>query len=492
MYKDVDKLIENLNDGQSELVGLERLKMLLQLLPTDEEQNTLNHYTGDSNALGQAEKFLLQLIKIADFKLRIEAMTFREEFDALMTDIEPDLDTLIQACKEVKSSSCLQRILFVLLHMGNYLNHGAVLGTLFKLNSLWKINDVRATKGNGRTLLHFVAQQVNNCWEELEKELAHIQDAAKLSFETLQSDLNDAFFQQFDSFSRSSKSRLSTATSLLKQIEEQRRELAIYFCENEKTFSMEECFKIFHAFVNRFKVASHVKNNQRANLLLAKAKKSSSKPPKIIKPNQGRLLEQTLLSSDPYTPTSKRPRHSISIPQQSLLQPAPISPRRSIVVLDSGQGQAVGHCSAGLPAGDNAPSLFKSSIKEEIESEKSSQPNNHLESFMDKALESTQITRFPVRPTEPITTSSTATIKPAKCPRKSTKNPKFLPKSLKMLLNYAKRLQFSAFHFPRRPAKDHISSTKSSTEPCRTHPILRKTPHPLPVCKKVMERLFPD
>jgi hypothetical protein len=42
------------------------------------QQNTLRHYTGDRNALGQAEKFLLELINIADFKLRIEAMTFRQ------------------------------------------------------------------------------------------------------------------------------------------------------------------------------------------------------------------------------------------------------------------------------------------------------------------------------------------------------------------------------------------------------------------------------
>uniref|UniRef100_A0A915D252 FH2 domain-containing protein n=1 Tax=Ditylenchus dipsaci TaxID=166011 RepID=A0A915D252_9BILA len=203
---------------------------------------------------------------------------------------------------EVKSSSCLQRILFVLLHMGNYLNYGAVLGNAvgFKLNSLWKIND---------------------------KELAHIQDAAKLSFETLQSDLNglqqriqnlekssskithkDAFFQQFDSFSRSSKSRLSTATSLLKQIEEQRRELAIYFCENEKTFSMEECFKIFHAFVNRFKVASH-ENNQRAEFSARKSEEVKQQATgKTSNPLKEDSLSKLLLSSDPYTPTSKRPR----------------------------------------------------------------------------------------------------------------------------------------------------------------------------------------
>lgn len=67
--------------------------------------------------------------------------------------------------------------ILVLLHMGNYLNYGAdnlsnavgytncypytIINSRkfrFKLNSLWKVYDVRAIRGNGRTLLHFIAQ----------------------------------------------------------------------------------------------------------------------------------------------------------------------------------------------------------------------------------------------------------------------------------------------------------------------------------------------
>lgn len=46
--------------------------------------------------------------------------------------------------------------------MGNYLNHGAVVGNAvgFKLNSLWKINELRAITKPGRTLLHLVAQVI--------------------------------------------------------------------------------------------------------------------------------------------------------------------------------------------------------------------------------------------------------------------------------------------------------------------------------------------
>jgi hypothetical protein len=59
------------------------------------------------------------------------------------------------------SSSLLRKVLYILLHLGNYLNHGAGAGNAlgFRLNSLWKVEDVKAIGGKGRnTLLHFVAQ----------------------------------------------------------------------------------------------------------------------------------------------------------------------------------------------------------------------------------------------------------------------------------------------------------------------------------------------
>lgn len=121
-------------------------------------------------------------MKIPEFKLRIEAMTLRQEFDAIMADIELDQNVLITACQgtldyvfkflikfnknilELKLSESLRKVLYVLLHIGNYLNHGAALGNAFgfKLSSLWKINELRATskttKESPRTLFHFVAQ----------------------------------------------------------------------------------------------------------------------------------------------------------------------------------------------------------------------------------------------------------------------------------------------------------------------------------------------
>ncbi|KAI1721561.1 formin homology 2 domain-containing protein [Ditylenchus destructor] len=430
MYKEVEKLIENLDKGEAELIGLDSLKMLLQLLPTDEEQQTLRHYTGDRNVLGQAERFLIELIGIPNYKLRIECMTFQQEFDSFKTEIEPDLDTLISACKELKASRCLQKILYVLLHMGNYLNYGAdnlcnAVGKFrFKLNSLWKIYDVRAIRGNGRTLLHFIAQQVENCWEELEKELAHIPESAKLSFETIQGDLvgfqkriqlldnnsskqQDDFFRQFRDFIENSKSQLSNSLDKLKLIERLRSELAAYFCENEKSFSMEECFKIFNAFINRFKIAS-IENNQRAEIASRKAEDTKLLlPTSTPDPAKMKSLNNFLLASSSDTPLSKRPRHSISSSNPLRVEPSSPTPRHS-VVLEQDRGRDLQHAHMGtirrrsssalrqgLPLNQDRRTIFGPSIKEdEMEGDKPI-PNgsNCLESFVETALNNNSKTR---------------------------------------------------------------------------------------------------
>lgn len=160
----IDEIIAYIKSGKStEDDDVEKLRMLVPLLPTEEEVQTLNNYTGNRDELGTAECFLLQLLAVSDYKLRIESIILREEFGSFISTIEPDLRTIILACQgttffkkslnhlilELRQSRNLQTILLILLHMGNYLNHNGALGNAvgFKLNSLWKIDEMRAVKG---------------------------------------------------------------------------------------------------------------------------------------------------------------------------------------------------------------------------------------------------------------------------------------------------------------------------------------------------------
>ena len=96
----VDELIAYIRSGQStDDGGVERLKMLVPLLPTEEELQTLKNYTGNREELGTAECFLFKLLEVPDYKLRIESIILKEEFGVFISTIEPDLRTIVTACQ---------------------------------------------------------------------------------------------------------------------------------------------------------------------------------------------------------------------------------------------------------------------------------------------------------------------------------------------------------------------------------------------------------
>lgn len=150
-FKGAEGLIEQVRGSrtsteQSETAddeSIERLRMLVPLLPSDEECQTLRNYTGERSVLGTAEQFLLSLLAVPDYALRIEAVLLRDELAAFALTVDAELNSLLIACRGEKKQSAhqgwldfaellesrhLRSVLFILLHIGNYLNHGGGLG----------------------------------------------------------------------------------------------------------------------------------------------------------------------------------------------------------------------------------------------------------------------------------------------------------------------------------------------------------------------------
>lgn len=53
--------------GDHETIGLEKLRGLLKILPEFDELETLRNFDGDKTKLGNAEKFLLQLMQVPKY-----------------------------------------------------------------------------------------------------------------------------------------------------------------------------------------------------------------------------------------------------------------------------------------------------------------------------------------------------------------------------------------------------------------------------------------
>ncbi|CAL1261437.1 unnamed protein product [Larinioides sclopetarius] len=271
-----DEIIDILKRGAHEEIGAEKLRGLLKILPESDEIELLRNYSGDRPKLGNAEKFLLQLIELPNYKLRCEGMLLKEEFTSNMAYLEPAIESIESAVEELKHCRALHEILYMLLVAGNFLNSGGYAGDAagFKMMSLLKIAETRANKP-GMNLIHYVAQEAENKFPELLKfteYLPSLEEASKLSIDNLKSEITNLnnkvskISQQVSTSSEDVKQQMGEflefarreVMALQKEIdglEKKREDMAEFLCEELQSFKLEECFKIFQSFCQKFKAS---------------------------------------------------------------------------------------------------------------------------------------------------------------------------------------------------------------------------------------------
>lgn len=59
-----EDIIQLIRDGDHDDIGAEKLRGLLKILPEVDELDMLKTFDGDKQRLGNAEKFLLQLVQV--------------------------------------------------------------------------------------------------------------------------------------------------------------------------------------------------------------------------------------------------------------------------------------------------------------------------------------------------------------------------------------------------------------------------------------------
>lgn len=119
----------------------------------------LTNYSGDKDRLANAEKFYMHLLSLSQYvslfvismqrlpsntlslfcfwgfryRLRLEIMLLKEEFDYTIGYIGESLDTIIVTAQDMMESKDLQEILYLVLITGNFLNTVSVLDGLYLL-----------------------------------------------------------------------------------------------------------------------------------------------------------------------------------------------------------------------------------------------------------------------------------------------------------------------------------------------------------------------
>lgn len=282
-----EDIIQLIRDGGHDDIGAEKLRGLLKILPEVDELEMLKSYDGDKIKLGNAEKFFLQLIQVPNYKLRIECMLLKEEFATNMGYLEPSINSMILAGDDLMTNKQLQDVLYMVLVAGNFLNSGGYAGNAagVKLSSLQKLTEIRANKP-GMNLIHFVALQAEKKRKDLlnfTRNLSQLESATKTTIEQLTNEFNTLdckikkiknqtqlstteidIQEQMAQFLNMAEQEMEQLKRDMEELENVRKTLADFFCEDINTFKIEECFKIFYQFCQKFNQA--IAENERRRI----------------------------------------------------------------------------------------------------------------------------------------------------------------------------------------------------------------------------------
>ncbi|CAJ1063869.1 FH2 domain containing 3 isoform X1 [Xyrichtys novacula] len=271
----VEDMVRDIQQGNWLRFGTGKLKELCKLLPEDGEVKQLQSFSGNLSVLPEADRFMVQLVKVPGYEERLKAMMLREEFFPLMEEVKNSVTVMTKGADELLNCDDLHSVIRLVLKAGNYMNAGGYSANAigFRMTSLLKLADTKANKP-GMNLMHYVAKQAEDIDAELltfPSQLEHVSMASRICKEEVMSDFerevkkikevklyssrHPGLLQQMESFFLRAEAKLVDVESSLQELRSVSEHVAEYYCEDPATFKLGECCSIFHSFCKRFEAA---------------------------------------------------------------------------------------------------------------------------------------------------------------------------------------------------------------------------------------------
>ena len=192
----VEEVVASVAALDVSFLSLDHVDAMLRFIPTAEEVKLLRRYVagppaGEVEVLGKAERYFLALTAVDRAESKLWALQFKLAFDKNALEVALHTQTIALACAEVLASQRLQRLLAVVLAVGNTLNAGRAPASGFRVDSLAKLVDTRSFDGK-TTLLHYLVSHCERRDRDLlkvEQDLQHLPAAARRTFAALDEDV---------------------------------------------------------------------------------------------------------------------------------------------------------------------------------------------------------------------------------------------------------------------------------------------------------------
>lgn len=240
------------------------------------------------------EDFLANLCDISRLLPRLLFMKFKIGFDEMVQKLKSDFKTSIAACEEVTTCQKFDKILHLILLIGNFMNAGSNLGqaTAFELSILANLNDVKSAD-NQRTLLQSIAEFIEEKWPELVDfgdRMVHVQEAAHVNSDDVentvkeidqmltfmktelksasefQTSSEDKFVDEMSNFASKCEDKLQELTKMQKHMQNSCTQVAHFFAFDMKKYRIAECFQDIAKFEKYFTGRSKKKTGPKEEL----------------------------------------------------------------------------------------------------------------------------------------------------------------------------------------------------------------------------------
>jgi hypothetical protein len=187
-----DQLREAILKMDETIINDSNIGTLKDIVPRDEETQLVHEYEGDDE-LQEPDLFFQKLFGLTGLPERMATWQFKLKFNSIISNVKPDIQSVIFACKEMKRSAKFHKFLAIVLTMGNFLNgqnkrkiqHG------FKIRSIAKLNDTKSADGK-TSLLQYIATFISDKYPDTNnfyEELGSIKPAGRVMLGALQDDI---------------------------------------------------------------------------------------------------------------------------------------------------------------------------------------------------------------------------------------------------------------------------------------------------------------
>ena len=162
----------------------DNIDALLLIAITNEELNLYKKKKDDEGVWEKNEMFVIELNEVPNYKEKLKIWSTILKYEFILPKLYEAFNYMIPACKELKENKHFQKVLSIILSLGNIMNAGTAKGQAdgFSLDLLPKLVGIKDTSGN--SLLNFIATKTNqedNTFEGFKNKFPNLEKAAGYS-----------------------------------------------------------------------------------------------------------------------------------------------------------------------------------------------------------------------------------------------------------------------------------------------------------------------